>query len=200
MTFPKGSRERSITSSRNGRRSSRFRIPCSFRRCEATVDGVLRFVGTLPHRQALDFAATVRIGLTLYDSDTASRSIVASRKMALGLIVVGTRVPGVSEMMARHDIGVALPLGPRALGSVMLSFARDAERLRQCAAVGRAPIRRDLKLDVQSARLISIYTSLAGRGRVARSSGGPTAEAPHGRRVRDGGQVQPVGISPSRNR
>jgi len=138
------------------------------------LDDLLHFAGPLPHHQALELAADARIGLALYDGATASRNIVASRKlfeyMALGLTVVGTRVPGVTELVERHDIGTAVPLETRALGSAMLGLATNLPRLRHCAAVGRAAFGRNYNWDMQNARLMSIYASLAGRVSAARES------------------------------
>jgi glycosyltransferase involved in cell wall biosynthesis len=130
----------------------------------AMLTDLLQFVDPLPHHRALELAATARIGLALYDSETASRNIVASRKlfeyMALGLAVVGSRVRGISDLVERHDIGTVVPLDSQALGSALLSLSQDANRLQHCEAVGRAAFRRDYNWDVQSGRVMSIYTSL----------------------------------------
>jgi glycosyltransferase involved in cell wall biosynthesis len=130
----------------------------------AMLDERIQFAEPLPHRQALEVAATARIGLALYDSATAARNIVASRKlfeyMALGLGIVGSRVPGVSEVVEGYDVGVVVPLDAGELGRAMLDLVRDTTRLERCAAVGQAAFRRELNWEVQSARVMSIYDSL----------------------------------------
>lgn len=128
------------------------------------LDDLIRFVPPLPHRQALELAATARIGLALYDGDTAARNIVASRKlfeyMALGLGIVGSRVSGVSEVVEGYDVGIVVPLGARALAVAILGLSRDTQRLRHCAAVGQAAFRRELNWEVQGAQVMSVYDSL----------------------------------------
>jgi len=135
----------------------------------SSLGALITFAGPLPHRQALELAATARIGLALYDSETAARNIVASRKlfeyMALGLAVVGARVPGMSEIVERYDVGLVVPL--QSLSPALSSLARDTERLRHCAAVGQAAFRRDLNWEVQSARVMAIYSSLLRGDRAA---------------------------------
>jgi len=131
----------------------------------AAVDGMLRWCAPLPHRQALEIAATARLGLALYDSDTASRNIVASRKlyeyMALGLPVIGTRVAGVTELIEGNGIGIVVPLEAEALASAMLRLAGDPELARRCAAAGRAAFLERYNWEAQSGWLMSAYASLS---------------------------------------
>jgi len=128
------------------------------------LDELIRFVPPLPHDQALELAATARLGLALYDRDTAARNVVASRKlfeyMALGLGIVGSRVPGVSEIIEGYGVGAVAPLEARALADAMLDLAQDTTRLGHCAAAGQAAFRRELNWEAQSTRLMAIYASL----------------------------------------
>jgi len=130
----------------------------------ATLGDLLCFSEPLPHQRALELASAAHIGLALYDSEAASRNIVASRKlfeyMALGLTVVGSRAQGLGDFIERHDIGTVVPLDARVLGSALLSLMDDPNRRRHCAAAGRAAFRRDYNWDVQNEWLMSIYRSL----------------------------------------
>ena len=80
--------------------------------------------------------------------------------LALGLGIVGSRVPGVSEIVEGYGVGAVAPLEARALADAMLDLVQDTTRLEHCAAAGQAAFRRELNWEAQSTRLMAIYASL----------------------------------------
>jgi glycosyltransferase involved in cell wall biosynthesis len=133
------------------------------------ADGCFQCYDTLPHGEALALAAGARLGLALYDQRTASRNIVASRKlfeyMALGLPVVGSDVAGISDLITRHDLGTAVPLESAALADALLDLLNDTKRRVRCAENGRAAFRTHYNWESQSAWLMGVYAALANRSR-----------------------------------
>jgi glycosyltransferase involved in cell wall biosynthesis len=111
-------------------------------------------------------AAYAAIDIFVLPSRHEGLPICLLEVMAMGKPVVGTRVPGISELIENERTGLDVPYGdPAALGAAILRLLADAPLCDRLARAGRERIKERYTTNAVAERIEALYVDLYARMR-----------------------------------
>lgn len=108
------------------------------------------------------------LDLVALPSNEESLPLSLLEAMAAGLPVVATTAGGIPECVAHGETGTLVPPADAgALAEAIIPLLRDPSLRRRYGEAGRRRVRKHFSPDVQTARIESVFASVAGRARAA---------------------------------
>jgi len=158
------------------------------RRAATESGGLIRFVGRLDYREALRVEARSIAVVALYDPRRAINRVAAPYKvyeaMALGKPVIVAEGTLLAELVRQRDCGVAVTYGEvEALVGAMRRLWEDRAEARRLGARGRELFQKELKYELQCAKLKKVYGELVGSAPVGQGSAGSVGVRENGSRT-----------------
>ena len=133
-----------------------------------SIEDVVCFKGALSSEEVeREFAAAhafVLPGVVAPSGEQEGQSLVIAEAQACGIPVIATAVGGIPESLRNWQSGILVPpADPLALGSALITLARNTGMREQMGRAGRALVESDFNLATQNNRLVEIYNTLRAR-------------------------------------
>jgi len=132
----------------------------------ANLSGVVSFLGSMPHTEALEWIKTldtfVLAGKMDQNGDMDGIPVVLMEAMNFGIPVISTKLSGIPELVIHKQTGrLCPPADAESLAAAIQDLFRSPEQTAWYAEVAKERIVHEFDLEVNAKRLLHIFNKAA---------------------------------------